>query len=93
MRIKFNDRHITDFGGSMIDICLELKERISLKTGWYICIYEKINGSYAGKYLFYVGKDGDTGFNGERVEKIAENEINFAFLNGFLDLSDYEEVT
>ena len=49
--------------------------------------------SFYGIVEVFVGNDGDTGFNDERVEKIAENEINFAFLNGFLDLSDYEEVT
>ena len=89
MRIKFNDNFIIDYGSTVTGIKL-----IQEDTKWYITVEPMSSPLVGFKSLkFFVGNDGDTGFNGERVEKIAENEINFAFLNGFLDLSDYEEVT
>ena len=88
MRVKLEDGYVIDFGGKALTVYLDKENDV-----WYIILRVERDSRTERDYKFLVGKDGDTGFNGERVEKIAENEINFAFLNGFLDLSDYEEVT
>lgn len=90
MRVKFNNCKVIDFSGTMISIKLTKECDV-----WYIIVSQC--HELLRDYKFLVGKDGDTVLNQEcgvleRVEKIAENEISFAFLNGFLDLSDYEEV-
>lgn len=85
MRVKFNDHKVVDFTDRIISI-----ELVKESDVWYIIVSPC--HVLLRDYKFLVGKDGDTGFNGECVENIAKNEINYAFLNGFLDLSDYEEV-
>jgi hypothetical protein len=101
MRIKYSDKQFIDYGGSIVLISL-CRRNISGNLNdpdehW--CIEVRIFGDhYTATHIYLVGKDGDTVFNKEweieeRVEKVAENEINYAFINGFLDLSDYEEVS
>lgn len=94
MRVKFNDNYIVDYGSAVVVIKL-IKE----DEKWYITV-DPMDGPLVSfkSHKFLVGKNGDTILNKEwqvleRVEKIAGNEIGYAFLNGFLDLSDYEEVT
>lgn len=92
MRIKINDRMIVDYGGNIVAIKLVRED-----TKWYI-IVDPIEPPLFKCHKFLVGDDGDTVFNKnweieERVEKIAEGRIDIAFTEGFLDLSDYEEVT